>query len=258
LRFYIESLIMQGNWAEAEATLREKMAKHPNSSTYWVFLAGAYSCRDDYAKAVEYFARAVEINPGNVYASFPLAVALCKAGRRDEYQRVCHECLVRLGSPDPAAIPSGLVAMALLAPVGGADFDRACELAERLPIDDADVFGYWKLATKALAALRQSRFKSAKEWAQRAIAFRGSLPRCQAQAWFIDAAASAELHDLGAARVSLQRGDDLAEEHNSGLYLGVLRDRDSWVIAGILREQAAERIAEMDSAAAESTPDRHR
>jgi hypothetical protein len=124
-------------------------------------------------------------------------------------------------------------------PVEGPDFKRAIQLAARLK---GGPDATWKQQTKALAELRQERFAAAKDEAKLVISAADSIPAWQAAAWFIDAAANARLHDPAAARASLRKGDELAKENNTGLYLGVLKSWNDWAIATILRQQAAEQI----------------
>jgi len=173
--------------------------------------------------------------------SFDSALLLLKAGLDDDYRRVCHVYLEHVGI-NPEFLAADMAAkISLLQPVDGADFTRACELADFAATATGPD---WHVACvalgKALAEYRRGRFDSAHDWADRAIANENIFPRHQATAYFIKAAAYAREQQIELAHTALGKGDAVLKQPY-GVFKEVVGDTwCDWIIAEHLRREAAE------------------
>jgi len=189
--------------------------------------------------------------------SFDCAIVLLKTGHTDDYRRVCHAYLERVAA-DREFISADMAAkVSLLLPVDGADFERACQLADFAATETEPE---WHVACvrlgKALADYRRRRFESARDWAQRAIASEGITPRQKSAAFFILAASSASLDDHASAESALDRGEDLIKTDRDA-FSHVFGDTwCDWTIADILRSEAAAVISKTASTGLAQPPAR--
>jgi eukaryotic-like serine/threonine-protein kinase len=242
LRCLAQVMALRGKGLEAEEMVREQAEALPSKIRYLVLLGALKSYRGDWSAAADQFLRAIETDPNNSDARFDLAFALLEAGRYDDYRKQCHEFLD--GLPECSA-----AAAALLLPVDGADFQRACQLADSAATaTGTKQVGSWDYLVKALAELRRKRYESAVDWANHAIAGENLEAACKANAWFIQAAAFANLQQRESAQAALAKGDELAEQTRSTT---VLMDEGSqdWFIQKYLRPEAARLIDEPSPAA---------
>jgi tetratricopeptide (TPR) repeat protein len=181
--------------------------------------------------------QAVTADPNHEDAAFSLAIALLKAGREAEYRSHCHAFLERAVASGQFTAADKAAKAALLLPVVGADFDRACELADfAATATEPDWLVPWLTVVKSLAEYRRGRFDSANEWAQRATSAVDAPAERKAGAWIVQAMAAARLQKPDMARTVLAKANALINDH------GARNDQAwrDWVIAEHLRDEAAE------------------
>ena len=207
--------------------------------------------------------------------SFDAAIVLMKTGHNEAYRQLCHAYLQRVGDK-PSYTDADMAAKAsLLLPVGGADFKRACELADFAATETEPP---WHVACdrlgKALAEYRRGQFEEAVDWTNRAISSVDITPRHKATAFFIQACGSARLGRLDSARTALQKGDELLPQDTEAAktaFLTALQNEDKlipqrrnvfsstfgdtwcdWAIAEFLRGEATDLLANEPNADAKS------
>jgi tetratricopeptide (TPR) repeat protein len=249
-------LMVRGKWDQAEALFKEELDASPSNARYWDLLGELNCRRGDWQPGVEQLSRAVELDPGDVGSRAPLflAVALVKAERYDEYRRHCHRLLEgcrdthEFGDADKAAKSS------LLLPVDGADFDRACQLADfAATATEPKSLLTWVWFGKSLAEYRRGHFDSAIEWANRALSCRqeDNAP-APAGEYFIQACAYARKGQLEPARNAIAKGNGFVQQARPGVpsdFGGFWAD---WAIADLLREEAEKLLADKPAADAKS------
>ncbi|MCC6493001.1 MAG: serine/threonine protein kinase [Pirellulales bacterium] len=182
--------------------------------------------------------------------SFDSATLLLRAGRPDDYRRVCHAYLAQ-AAQTPSCVSADMAAKAsLLLPVAGADFELACRLADFAAGQSTPD---WHVPCihlgKALAEYRQARYDSAVQWAERAIGSQKITPRQRAAAYFIKACAYGVQGQGAPAREAFQQGESaLSEPFNA--FTGVFGD--TWcdrTIAEHVRQEATRRLADLSGGA---------
>jgi hypothetical protein len=206
---------------------------------YPELLAGLNVRRDNWTAVIRNLSRAVELNPNFDAHLFHLSVVFLKDGQLDQYRRSCHSLLNHVAGSSEFHDLDMAAKAALLLPVNNPDFDRACEMADRVATASGpgDVLPWYALC-KSLADLRRDRFESAVDWANRAIIGDYTRPDCRAAAFFIQAAAMAKLSQNESAGAALSMGDKIVRQRDA-------IDRDpfgswqDWVIAELLRDEAA-------------------
>ncbi len=196
----------------------------------------AHAAAGRWDEAAADFSRAVEVDPNDATASFALAIVLLKTGREAEYRRHCHAFLERAAGSREFTVADRAAKVALLWPVDGADFQRACELADfAATATEPRRIVPWMQLVKALAEYRRDRFDSANQWARRVTSANDASPICAAGAWIVQAMTSARLQQIEAAGVAFSRGDQLIN-HPHGSDSISWRD---WIFAEHLRHEAA-------------------
>src|ERR1044071_9119128 len=233
LRFFAQALVLRGKGSEAEAVVRREAEAWPTNAGYWNLLAAINAIRGEWLSAIEPLSRATELSPGD-YLHWPsLAIVLLQSGRAEEYRRQSHAVLDRF---------PGLVAarISLLGHVEGTDFDRACQLADApLAASAGKLSAPWPAVTRALADYRRKRFDSAVDWTECALG--NDLGECactrqsDAAAWFIQAAACAQLHRMQSALTALCRGQERLGQPEKVDLLWVWGD---WIFAEFLGREA--------------------
>jgi hypothetical protein len=212
-------LITRGDWSEAEAAIRRAVAESPTSPVLWCDLGYFEARRSQWAAATADFARALELDPHGLkgstpcYTFFALAIALLRTDRVEEYRQLCHRFLEWSANTREFPVANNVAKLSLLLPVEGADFDRACQLADfTATANDASETMSWYAHCKALADYRRNRFDSALDWANRAITNVSVGVHCKSATFFIQALAYARLRNVEAARAALAAGDNLVKE----------------------------------------------
>jgi tetratricopeptide (TPR) repeat protein len=236
-RFVIEALVANGKMEEAEATLVKWSSDGHLSATTRDRIGCLYACRKMWPEAIEQFSRALELKPDADIVCYQMAIALLRAGRVDEYQDGCREYLERAAGSDNPAFVSRAWTTALLLPVEGSDFERALGVVEVKEQAANTGTRHWGYRRDALVHLRRGNQAGAIDFAQRAIDESTSSPECQAAAWFIAAAAHAQLGNRKGALASLAQGEEVVKENRTSHDTTTWRD---WEIAEILRLQAAQ------------------
>ena len=123
VRVLVNALVARGKKDEVERLLRSELdTAHPNERNASM-LGILYAADGNWDKAIAPLSLAVKLAPNEGYCRLFQAVALLRTGNDDEYRRQCHEALQVV--PDLWSATA-----ALLLPVGGADFDRACALVD--------------------------------------------------------------------------------------------------------------------------------
>jgi serine/threonine protein kinase/tetratricopeptide (TPR) repeat protein len=183
--------------------------------------------------------------------SFDSAIVLLKAGREDEYRRVCHAYLERVGNKPDFMNAEMAAKVSLLLPMEGADFDHACEMADFAANATEP---QWHVPCvqlcKALAEFRLGNLDSAENWAQRAITNDRVTPRQKAAAYYIQSSAFARLGNSDAARSAFDKGNELLKQPRDAFSTVFGDTWCDWTIAEYLRSEAAELI-EQDAVAAQ-------
>jgi tetratricopeptide (TPR) repeat protein len=107
----VRELLGQGRPSEAEALLREKLVKDPDSERLHFQLGIALFGQKNYAAAAAEFRRVIELKPDSVDANYNLGHALRKAGQDDEARRAFADTV--LLSPGHAFARANLAEMLL-------------------------------------------------------------------------------------------------------------------------------------------------
>jgi len=76
-----------GKWEESEAILQEALVAHPNNHKVLNSLAGLYNRNNDFPKAIEYYEKALGLNPFYDNAILNLAITHFQAENLDEAER---------------------------------------------------------------------------------------------------------------------------------------------------------------------------
>jgi hypothetical protein len=189
----------------------------------------------------EAISRAIELSPTNEAFLATKAALLLETGRYDEYRHHCHNFLELVATGGDFAGANTAAKAALLLPVNGADFERACELADFAAtaprIRRLDPSAY---LCKSLVEYRRAHYDSANDWSNRAISDEQATPGCKAAAWFIQAWVAASRQEAELARTALANGDELVNRPR-------ITPRDpehgwqDWTIAAYLRREAVKK-----------------
>jgi Flp pilus assembly protein TadD len=199
--------------------------------------------RGDLEGALEESARLVKKYPHDEMLAINRAIVLLQTGHYEEYRRVSHE-LLEHAVKGPTNINSAKIA--LLLPVDGADFERACEWADTAATKDWSDLGTTvppkAHLAKSLADYRRGQFKSANEWAQRVTSDSSAAKQRAAQAWILQAMACARLKQMEEARAALAKGDELLNQPHVDFIAGdgPGGGYGEWTVADLLRREAAE------------------
>jgi tetratricopeptide (TPR) repeat protein len=244
LKTLIGTLQRAGRSDDAEAILRKTLKLYPSNSAYWMLLASFHATRRDWPETVEPSAKALELNPDDNGTLFRRAVILLQVGHLEQYRQVCHHYL-ELGATDQGFHVADMAAKAaLLLPVEGADFNRACELAKlaqsrtaKAEATTGAVVSPWAYLINALADYRQEHYGASQKAIGQILDADHPFPECSAAASFIKAAACARLRQIELARAALASGDKLLSKAASR------RNLDRWpdfIVAEHLRLEAAQ------------------
>ncbi len=203
----------------------------------------------EWNKAAGDFAKAAELDPDAQGVLFEAAIVSLKTGLTNEYDRLCHEYLER-ATDNRQFVSADMAAKAsLLRPVAGADFARACELADFAATEDhSSSHARFVRLGKSLADYRRGQFESAIQWAERTIMGKGVTLRHEAAAYFIQTAALVRLGQYASARTAFQKGGELIDLQNDA-FTGAVGETwyftgsfgDTWfdlTIARLLRDEA--------------------
>jgi hypothetical protein len=191
-------MVCQNKVTDAEPlVLAELETLQPNVRNA-VLLGAIYAIQGRWEEAVGPMSRAVEIETSEDYCRYYKAVTLLRAGHIAEYRRHCHEFLQR-----PACAWS--TTAALLLPVDGDDFDRACEAADVEATRDNDPIVQF---VKPFAEIRRGRFTVARQLATKILTAEDTSASYKALAYFLRALASAHDGQIESARLDLARGEE--------------------------------------------------
>jgi hypothetical protein len=145
--------------------------------------------------------------------SFDSAIVLLRAGRYEDYGRICHALLARASDARTFVAADMGAKASLLFPVSGVDFERACELADFSATETGPA---WHLPCvrlcKALAEYRRSRFDSALEWAKLTRGSHSITPRHRAAAHFIEACTHFAQRQPASGRDAFKKGESALNE----------------------------------------------
>jgi serine/threonine protein kinase/tetratricopeptide (TPR) repeat protein len=239
----VTALAKQGKTNDVEALMRNALDANPSDTATWKDFGSVFALDGRWQLAVEHFSRGVELNPDSAALSFPFAVVLLQAGRQDKYRETCQDFLTNaLNGKNPHYMDMAAKA-ALLLPVDGEDFDRACRIADGLTETTSEEwFAPWTYLLKSLADFRRERFESAIDWAGRVTSSTEVAPGCQAAALFVHAAAQAKLHRLDLAQTALASGDKVLEKYPPEYNADSPYNWLDWLVADILRHEATDLI----------------
>jgi hypothetical protein len=225
---------------EAEAQPSANEYFHP----YTNMLVRLKASRGDLQAALEESARLVKKYPRDALLAINRIIILLQTGHHEEIRQLCHELLHFVDYPLYKVYAAKL---AMLLPVDGADFDRACEWADATAAStDLELFGA-EITTKAqlaraLAEYRRGHFESAYDLAKRTTSDDSVSKYHAAEAWIIQAMACASRQQSDLARDAFAKGDKLLNEP----HVDFIATDDGgggtgeWTIAELLRREAAE------------------
>jgi Flp pilus assembly protein TadD len=249
LQILLRSMTKNGRATEAEQLLRQAAEDDPSNDKRWNQLMGYIVYIQSWTEAANELSGKIEkiakVNRDDINYDRRLAefgIVLLRSNRLDEYAGVCHELLERKTTNDVHIRSYFAATAALLLPVDGPDFNRACQIADEMPetkTDGTDISLYANIV-KSLAAFRRGRFESAKEFAERVINHKQADGPETAIAWAIKALSDARLNNVKSARHALRQIDLLAEYSFDKMF-DLWR---FWLIADQLSREGAELIGE--------------
>jgi serine/threonine protein kinase/tetratricopeptide (TPR) repeat protein len=234
-------LITRDEWTEAEVLLRRAVAEAPASKDLLIELGFFEARRGHWEAAADAFSRATKIDPNDFGSATQLAIALLRLGQVEDYRRTCHQLLEQFADA-PIGTAHVVAKTALILPVDGADFGRACQLADFA----ATAKGFepemsWYALPKALADLRRGRFDSAQGWAHRATTNINVPRQCKAAGLFIESLAYSSAHRDESAKAALAFGEQWVKEcHPNPNDFGSWPIH--WAIADSLHNEARKQI----------------
>jgi tetratricopeptide (TPR) repeat protein len=235
--FYAQVLIRCDKLDEAKSEIRQAAEAFPTVSFYRDLMGRVEAWQGNWTAAAEQFKN------GDSFA-----LATLQMGRKKDYSQLVHRALEQAASKPESGPDYHLVRIYLLEPVQGADLDLLRQLADR-PVTTDDV--PWMVSRaridKALAEYRLGHFDAAYDWAARANGKDTRTPN-QAQAWYIQALASAGLKQVEAARTALAKGDELLNSPERKTHGEFLEDWSEWTVAENLRRETAELLKTIPSA----------
>jgi serine/threonine protein kinase len=251
LGFLLRVFIVRGEWEEGERLLKSTVEESP-STQYWLGFAKFEARRQNWTAAADYSARAFGSarifgfrywsDELPIWELAGMTVTQLRAGRLDDYRAQSHSLLERMGKTNDLGVAAYAAGPALLLPVEGSDFDRACEFVDlAAPANELDsgglrVLGLWK----ALADYRRGRFESARDWARRANRSDEDRPFCRMQALFTEAMACARLKDVECAKAALLAGDEIRRENYPNTQSFAVQCE--WLTADFLGDEARRSI----------------
>jgi tetratricopeptide (TPR) repeat protein len=249
-------LMVRGKWDQAEILFKEALDASPSNARYWELFGELNARRGHWQAAAEQYTRVVELDPsedGNRGSSF-LAVALVKTGRYDEYRQHCHRFLERASGTHEFGVADRAAKAALLLPVDGADFDRACQLADfAATATQPASLQRWVRFGKALAEYRRGHFDSAIDWTDRANSSSNERTSpARAGDYFIQACAFGRLRQMESARAALDKGNEFVQQAREQIPVDFYGNWGDWTIADLLRQEAEKLLAEKPAAEAGS------
>jgi len=234
-------LAQERRFSELSELLKDRTVQYPTNPEYWVRLGSVMAQSGKWDEACEAFSHATKLAPEDHIHTYNLAVALLRGGKEDQYRLCCRRFLDSAQeSRSDYVLLIRAASVSLVLPVDGADFRRACGLADlAAKLNQPENMDHWGHSVWALAEYRRERHQSAKTWADRAV---DQTPpgeaSCAAAAWFIKASACTALGEFKAAQTALAKGDAVLDQPRDVMVSLEWQWRD-WAIAEHLREEAA-------------------
>jgi tetratricopeptide (TPR) repeat protein len=222
------------------------MAKEPGRAELWGGRAGVLARLGRWREAAADLSKAIELKPSEPTGWYLLAPVLLEIGDRPGYELHRHQALARFGQPQGPLAAERIARLALLTPASGAELETAGKLADdAAAVESADGGLPWRQLAEGLAAYRRGSFSNAVAWMRkaRATAGRPNLPgwshemerNVAAAGFLVEAMASHQMHDGGAARGALDRGIAIVGTQLPPPDSGDLgRDWPNWLAADIL------------------------
>jgi eukaryotic-like serine/threonine-protein kinase len=243
-RFLVQTLALEGKEAEAEAIIRQEIEAYPSDYKVWQILARYNAHRGNWSAAIEPFSRSLELEPNDEASRRNLVIVLLQAGQPEECRRQCHQHLERFGTSGELSYATWASTICLLLPVAGADFERACKLADfAVTASEPKRFVPCARLSKALADYRRERFESANDWANRALSGDNVSESCKAAARFVQAMAWARLRQMESSRAAFSQGNEIMHQPRAEISQEFGGGWPEWSIAEVLGRQAGESIA---------------
>jgi tetratricopeptide (TPR) repeat protein len=244
LRFLIEALLHRDKGDEAEAIIQKESASPKWHNYYLSVLATVRAKRGEWPLLIEQLSGPAAWKTDQAEVLFDRTLALIESGRRDDCERPCHDLLTNVSGMPPGQMPDVAALAALLVPIQGDDFQRACQIADSaLAANTTNSVRGWAGLNKALADFRRGRFTSAIDWSHHTVAGNANEP-CQVAAHFVRALATARLQQSENALGVLTRGDELLQQHRRSCDLNPGIRWQDWTVADILQREAVSFIGQ--------------
>jgi serine/threonine protein kinase/tetratricopeptide (TPR) repeat protein len=239
------SLRGMGLWAEAETAFRTAIELGPGEAAAYYNLGLLLEDGGRHEAAAALYRKAIELDPGGALAYYNLTSALQNGlgrtaeaieildrlaeshpdehgawnysailrawtGDRSGYRRHCLRMVDRFGGTGDTAIAERTAKACLLLPLGGAEQDAACRLAERaMRMSRHNWVLPWAQVTRGLADYRRGRFADAVAAANAGLAWSPQHWNCELPGHLVRAMALSQLGRLGEARAALGRAAEL-------------------------------------------------
>ena len=237
----VSLLMSRGDADQAQQVLQESVHYSPSSAKLWGMFACFEARRQNWNIAADYSSHAVQLDPDEDYFWITHVALLLRLGRLEEYRQYCHDILERADKKGAAGTICRAVKAALLLPVGGPDFQHACQTADsQVNLTEPHGAAPWYALHKALVEYRRGGFAAAAKWANRSHSGSDIDPPCIAAGFFVEAMSCAACQNTEAAREALAQGDKVV----NSVYptFGFERVCD-WIVADLLRSEAQKRIS---------------
>jgi len=159
-------LFQEGQWEEAEALGLEITRMDDKSSSGFILLGRIEEARGNDRKALEYFQKALDLEPNNAQLKLSFAQSLVKNGRQDRALTICREIFDdRAVKGDPGY--AGILARIGIIYIEANRIDRAREvLLEAVTKDDSDAEAWNNLG---IAYYREKDYPKAVEAYEHAV-----------------------------------------------------------------------------------------
>jgi serine/threonine protein kinase/tetratricopeptide (TPR) repeat protein len=211
--YYNLGLILEdrGRHEAAVALYRTAVALDPVGAAAYYNLAGALNNRlGRTAEAIEVLDRLTDSHPGEHDAWNYSAILRAWTGDRSGYRRHCLRMLAGFSGTGDSAIAERTAKACLLLPLGGAEQDAACRLAEgAMRMSRHNWVLPWAQVTRGLADYRRARFADAVAAIDSCLSRGPANWNCELPARLIRAMALSRLGRPGEARAALGRASEL-------------------------------------------------
>ena len=227
-------LRLMGEWIDI---LTARLQKNPRNLELLETRGNLYGRRGDFERAVEDFARAIEVDPNKTDAWYRYLPVLLGSKQVERYRTGRHEAIERFQRSSEARVLHQIAKDALCFPIEGEDLTAASKLASRVlqlsPPPTNNPFYYQSMG---MAEYRNGHFGEAFKWLKKSQDH--VYPTRDAMGDFYIAMAAARAGDQDQAHSALAAGLHLWQSSRPSPGVDDLVFFEDWILCELARDEA--------------------